>query len=161
MTASSNDRMRSDMPHPSRTLALATGVLFTVIGLLGFAVTGFDDFVGKDTQETLLGFELNGLHNVVHLAIGLMGLLLWRRLDTARTFGWLLFAGYGATFLYGLWAVGNTEGNILSINGADNGLHLFSALLGLAIALWPTRDRHITGTGHTDMERGRTRVDQT
>jgi len=27
----------------------------------------------------------------------------------------------------------------LSINGADNGLHLVSALAGLAIALWPAR----------------------
>jgi hypothetical protein len=84
-----------------------------------------------------LGFEINPLHNLVHLAIGLAGLALWRRLDTARTYGWLLAAGYGLAFLYGLFAAGNRDLNFLSLNGADNGLHLLSAVAGLAIALWP------------------------
>jgi hypothetical protein len=84
-------------------------------------------------------FEINPLHNLVHLAIGLAGLALWRRLDTARTYGWLLAAGYGLTFLYGLFAAGNSDINFLSINGADNGLHLISAAAGLAIALWPAQ----------------------
>jgi len=138
--ASAGARTGPDDRHPAQWLALGIGAVYTLVGIAGFAVTGFDDFVGKDTQETLLGFELNGLHNVVHLVIGIAGLLTWNRLDTARMFGWLLFAGYGLTFLYGLWAAGNTEGNFLSLNGADNGLHLVSALAGLAIALWPARE---------------------
>jgi|SRR5512132_3638471 hypothetical protein len=73
------------------------------------------------------------------LAIGLAGLALWRRLDTARTYGWLLAAGYGLTFIYGLFAAGNSDINFLSLNGADNGLHLVSAVAGLAIALWPAQ----------------------
>jgi hypothetical protein len=40
-------------------------------------------------------FQINPLHNIVHLAIGLAGLALWRRLDTAKTYGWLLAVGYG------------------------------------------------------------------
>ena len=110
--------------HPSQLLALAIGAVYTLVGILGFLVTGF---------------EINPLHNLVHLAIGLAGLALWRRLDTARTYGWLLAAGYGLAFLYGLFAAGNSDINFLSINGADNGLHLVSAAAGLAIALWPAR----------------------
>jgi len=117
-------------------LALGVGAVFLLIGLLGFAVTGFDDFAGV-TDETLLGFELNPLHNIVHLAIGLAGLGLARTLSGARTYGWLLAVGYGATFLYGLFAVGNPDINFLSLNGADNGLHLVSVILGLVIALLP------------------------
>jgi len=101
-------------------------------------VTGVDDFAAE-TDKTLLGFEINPLHNIVHLVIGLAGLAMWRRLDTARTYGWLLAAGYGAAFVYGLFAADNSGINFLSINGADNGLHLVSALAGLAIALWPAR----------------------
>jgi hypothetical protein len=41
-------------------------------------------------------------------------------LDTARTYGWLLAAGYGLAFLYGLFAAGNSDINFLSLNGADN-----------------------------------------
>ncbi|HEY4789949.1 MAG TPA: DUF4383 domain-containing protein [Actinomycetes bacterium] len=124
--------------HPSQLLALTIGVIYTAVGILGFLVTGFDNFAAE-TNKTLLGFEINPLHNLVHLAIGLAGLALWRRLDTARTYGWLLAAGYGLAFLYGLFAAGNSDINFLSLNGADNGLHLVSAAAGVAIALWPAR----------------------
>jgi hypothetical protein len=124
--------------HPSQLLALAVGAFYALVGVLGFFVTGFDDFAAE-TDKTLLGFELNPLHNLVHLAIGLGGLAMCRRLDTAHTYGWLLAVGYGAVFVYGLVAVGHSDVNFLSINGADNGLHLVSALAGLAGALWPTR----------------------
>ena len=122
--------------HPSQLLALAIGAVYTLVGLLGFFITGFDNFAAE-TDKTLLGFEINPLHNLVHLAIGIVGLAMWRRLDTARAYGWLLAAGYGLAFLYGLFAAGNSDINFLSINGADNGLHLVSALAGLAIAFWP------------------------
>jgi hypothetical protein len=124
--------------HPSQLLALAIGVIYTAVGVLGFLVTGFEDFAAE-TDKTLLGFEVNPLHNIVHLVIGLAGLALWRRVDTARTYGWLLAAGYGLAFIYGLFAAGNSDINFLSINGADNGLHLVSAVAGLAIALWPAQ----------------------
>jgi Domain of unknown function (DUF4383) len=122
--------------HPSQLLALAIGAVYTLIGILGFFITGFENFAAE-TDKTLLGFEINPLHNIVHLAIGLAGLAMWRQLDTARAYGWLLAAGYGLTFLYGLFAAGNRDINFLSLNGADNVLHLLSAAAGLAIALWP------------------------
>ena len=124
--------------HPSQLLALAIGAIYTLVGLLGFLVTGFENFAAE-TDKTLLGFEINPLHNLVHLAIGLAGLALWQRLDTAKAYGWLLAAGYGLAFLYGLVAAGNSDINFLSLNGADNGLHLVSAVAGLAIALWPAQ----------------------
>jgi uncharacterized membrane protein YuzA (DUF378 family) len=122
--------------HPAQLLALAIGAVYTLVGIVGFFVTGFENFAAE-TDKTLLGFEINPLHNIVHLVIGLAGLALWRRLDTARTYGWLLAAGYGLAFIYGLFAAGNSDINFLSINGADNGLHLVSAAAGLLIALWP------------------------
>ena len=129
--------------HPSQLLALAIGVVYTLVGLAGFLVTGFENFA-SETNKTLVGFEINPLHNLVHLVIGLAGLALWRRLDTARTYGWLLAAGYGLAFIYGLFAAGNSDINFLSINGPDNGLHLISAVAGVAIALWPA-DRTVPG----------------
>ncbi|HEV2891180.1 MAG TPA: DUF4383 domain-containing protein [Frankiaceae bacterium] len=119
-----------------RRLALAIGAAYVLVGLVGFAVTGFDDFAGP-TDERLLGvFGLNPLHNVVHLLIGFGGLALWRRVDTAKAYGAALVAGYGATFLYGLAVSGrDNAANFLSINAADNGLHLVSALAGVAILM--------------------------
>ena len=124
-------------------LALVIGAVYLLVGIVGFFVTGFDNFFGHDTNETILGFEVNPFHNIVHILIGAAGLLLARTLAGARTYGWLLAVGYGATFVYGLFAVGQTW-DFLSLNWADNWLHLVSALAGLAIALGPVRNA-VTG----------------
>lgn len=142
-----NTHNRTSGTDVAQKVALVVGIAFTLAGLVGFAITGFENFAGH-TGKTLLGFEINGLHNVVHLVIGLAGLALWRRADTARTYGWLLFVGYTVAFFYGLAVADQREGNILSLNTADNFLHLASALIGLAIAL--TAGKRIaatTGTG--------------
>jgi hypothetical protein len=123
-----------------RTIALAIGVVYTLVGVLGFFVTGFSGFA-SDTDKTLLGFEVNPLHNLVHLAIGVAGILMSRTLATARTYGWLLAIGYGAAFVYGLFSADNESINFLSINWADNWLHLVSVLGGLVVALLPVHGR--------------------
>lgn len=140
--------------HPSQYLALAVGAIYTLVGVAGFFVTGFDRFA-EDTGETLIGFSVNPLHNLVHLVIGLAGLALWSKVDTAKTYGWLLAVGYGATFVYGLFAVGNSDINFLSINNADNFLHIASALVGLVIALLPATSTSTSRTGASRV--GRTR----
>ena len=119
-------------------LGLAFGAIYTLIGIIGFFITGFEDFFGH-TDKTLLGFEINGMHNVVHLLIGVAGLVLSRTLAGARTYGWLLAVGYGAAFVYGLIATGK-DWDFLSLNWADNILHLLTAVVGLVIALMPVRN---------------------
>jgi hypothetical protein len=131
---------RTSGRHPSQIIALTIGAIYTLIGIVGFFVTGFDNFAGV-TGETLLGFEINPLHNIVHLGIGLLGIGLSRTESSARGYGWILAIAYGATFLYGLFAVGNPDLNFLSLNTADNVLHIVSALAGLAAALWPAGAR--------------------
>ena len=118
-----------------RRLALGIGVAYVLVGVLGFFVTGFDDFAGTAQDERLLGvFRLNPLHNVVHLLIGFGGLALWKTRESARAYGAALVAGYGATFAYGLYAAGKETGaNFLALNAADNGLHLVSAVAGAVI----------------------------
>lgn len=123
----------------SQWLALIIGAVYLLVGAAGFLVTGFSGFAEHDHSQTLLGFAINPLHNIVHLLIGIVGVSLSSTLGRARTFGWLLVAGYGAAFVYGLFAVGNPDINFLNINAADNGLHALSVLAGLAIALWPQR----------------------
>ena len=129
---------RGAMTWP-QMLALAFGAIYLLVGVVGFFITGFGNFFAHDTNQTLLGFEINGMHNVVHIVIGVAGLLLARTLAGARTYGWLLAIGYGAAFVYGLIAIGKPW-DFLSINAADNVLHLLTAIVGLAIALGPVRN---------------------
>ncbi|TFV46271.1 DUF4383 domain-containing protein [Blastococcus sp. TF02A-35] len=120
-------------------LGLAFGAIYLLVGIVGFFITGFDDFFAHNTEEKLLFFEINGMHNVVHILIGIAGLVLSRTLAGARTYGWLLAVGYGAAFVYGLIAIGK-DWDFLSINGADNVLHIATAIVGLVIALLPVRN---------------------
>jgi uncharacterized protein DUF4383 len=121
-----------------QVLALVFGVVYLLVGIVGFFVTGFDNFAGHGQDETLLGFMINPLHNIVHIVIGLAGIALSRTLASARTYGWLLVVGYGAAFVYGLFAVGESW-DFLNLNWADNILHLVTAVVGLVIALGPVR----------------------
>jgi hypothetical protein len=118
-------------------LALAFGAVYLLVGIVGFFITGFDNFFGH-TDETLIVFDINPAHNVVHILIGVAGLVLGRTLAGARTYGWLLAVGYGAAFLYGVFAVGE-DWDFLNLNWADNILHLATAAVGLVIALMPVR----------------------
>jgi uncharacterized membrane protein YuzA (DUF378 family) len=131
---------RTSDKHPAQYLALAIGVVYTLVGIAGFFITGFEGFAEPEGELLLGVFEINPLHNIVHLIIGLAGLAMWNRLDRARSYGWLLAAGYGLAFLYGLFVANSDEpANFLALNQGDNWLHLVSAAAGVAIALWPAR----------------------
>ncbi|WP_028047973.1 DUF4383 domain-containing protein [Cellulomonas sp. URHE0023] len=140
MTAPARQATAVRTRYPFQWLALIIGVVYLLVGLVGFAITGFDDFTEHDHSQTLMGFAINPLHNIVHIVVGILGIALWSTVARARAYGWILAVGYGGTFVYGLIVADDTDGNFLNINGADNGLHLVSALAGLAIALWPARD---------------------
>jgi hypothetical protein len=135
MAATRPSRTTDDDRDWRQYLALAIGVTYTLVGVAGFFVTGFDGFAA-DEGETLLGFELNPLHNIVHLVIGVAGLVAWKRRDLTRAYGLALLVGYGATFVYGLFAV-NADWDFLAINNPDNGLHLVSAIAGAVVASVP------------------------
>ena len=107
-------------------LALAFGAIYLLIGIIGFFITGFDNFFGNENGmpahhegETLLGFMINPVHNVVHILIGVAGLVLARTLAGARTYGWLLAVGYGAASIYGLIAV-SEDWDFLNLNAVDS-----------------------------------------
>jgi hypothetical protein len=137
MTASAGTTSTGARPWP-QILALVFGAVYLLVGIVGFFVTGFDNFADNSQHEMLLFFMINPLHNVVHIVIGLAGLLLARTLAGARTYGWLLAVGYAAAFVYGLIAVGKSW-DFLNINAADNVLHIITAVVGLVIALAPVR----------------------
>jgi hypothetical protein len=139
MAASAGNTSTGARPWP-QILALVFGAVYLLVGIVGFFVTGFDNFADNSQHEMLLFFMINPLHNVVHIVIGLAGLLLARTLAGARTYGWLLAVGYAAAFVYGLIAVGKSW-DFLNINAADNVLHLLTAIVGLVIALAPVRTR--------------------
>lgn len=131
--------------QPVQVLAGLVGLVFLAAGIVGFARTGLGDFTGQH-DEMLLGFMINPLHNLVHVVVGALGLVAAMSSGLARTFGWILFVGYGLVAIWGLMITGvissnpvSNLGDPLNINDADNWLHIGSAVLGLIIAIMPAR----------------------
>jgi hypothetical protein len=119
---------------PNKMLGLAFGAVYLLVGLAGFAVTGGVGFAATEGNPLIL-FEVNPLHNIVHLLVG--GLLLAGALRgpaTAKAVNTLVGGVYLLVGLLGLFLVGSGA-NILALNGADNVLHFASAALLLGVGL--------------------------
>jgi len=133
--------------QPVQILAGLAGIAFIVFGVVGFTRTGVGDW---STHSFVLGFSVNPLHNLVHVAVGVLGLLMAMGSGLARLYGWLLFLGYGAIFVWGLMITGilaqnpaSQFGNPLALNTNDNWLHLGLAIFGLLLAVLPARRKLI------------------
>jgi len=124
-----------------QSAALLVGILFFVLGILGFVpgiTTHYGDlsFAGHDSGAKLFGiFQTSILHNVVHLLFGLIGIAMARSWEGARTF---LIAGgtiYLVLFVYGLLAHGGSGWNFIPVNSADNVLHVALGVVMVVLGL--------------------------
>jgi hypothetical protein len=115
---------------PAQVFALTFGVVYLLIGIVGFAVTGFDGFASKSFDEKLLLFPVNPLHNLVHIAIGGLWLYSAKDLATAKSVNTIIGVAYLAVFLLGMLGVLDFLA-IKDAGSADNYLHLASGALSL------------------------------
>ncbi|HEY7487234.1 MAG TPA: DUF4383 domain-containing protein [Streptosporangiaceae bacterium] len=129
--------MSTEVSAPTSLNRLVGGVfgaVYLAVGLVGFAITngvGFADHHGK----TLIFFELNPLHNLVHIAVGLLlGLAALRGLKESTTVNTLVGGVYLLVGIVGL-VISSSGLDILALNHPDNLLHLASAGVLLATGL--------------------------
>jgi hypothetical protein len=126
---------------PVQSLAALVGVVFLLVGILGFVpgiTTHYGDlsFAGHDSGAKLLGiFQVSILHNIVHLLFGVVGLTLAKTADGARTF----LVGGGAVYLV-LWLLGLLgAADWIPSNTADNWLHFALGAGMIALGLVASR----------------------
>lgn len=72
-------------------------------------------------------FPVNILHNLVHLAFGIWGVLAYRRLDSARTYAKGVAIAYGLFMVMGLVPGLDTTFGLVPLFGNDIWLHLLLA----------------------------------
>jgi Domain of unknown function (DUF4383) len=136
---------------PVELAAAAVGAVFLLVGILGFipgVTTDYDtmSFAGRHSEAALLGvFNVSILHNLVHVAFGVAGLLMARTFSTARLF--LIGGGiiYLLLFLYGIAIDHESSANFIPVNTADNWLHLGLAVLMIALGAILGRHTGIRG----------------
>jgi hypothetical protein len=119
---------------PARLFAGVVGAVLVVAGIIGFFYEA--DFTSNESvRDAVFGIlDVNGWHNVVHIATGVLGLLAF----SAGAYASRLYAlGIGAVYVVvALWGfvIGDGESilSIIPINTEDSILHLVIGIGGLA-----------------------------
>lgn len=93
----------------TRYYALVMGIVFLAVGILGFVpglVTrpeGMAPLAVEAGHGYLLGlFAVNVLHNVVHLAFGIWGVVVWRSFAASRVYARATAIIYAVLLVMGL-----------------------------------------------------------
>lgn len=131
----------------TRYFALIFGLFYLLIGVMGLIpglITETDTGAAIEVLEgNLLGiFPVNIVHTLVHLVVGLWGVVAYRSYDASRTFARAVGVLFLVLFLMGLVPGLNTMFGLAPLMGADVWLHLFSGLLGVVFGFL-TRPRTV------------------
>ncbi len=119
----------------AQTFCLVVGIVLIAVGVLGFFFGGTSFAVGEAISgQNFIVFEVNGWHNVVHIATGVFLVAMAAAPATAITGSIVFGVVYIVITIWGFVAVDNVIW-LASINLADNLLHLALGILGLAIGL--------------------------
>lgn len=119
----------------SRNFAQIVGVLFTLVGLLGF-FPGLRSAPPLASPELALDagygwlfglFPVNWVHNLVHLGVGIAGWYSSRSLVSSRQFARGLTLFYGTLAVMGLFPFLNSTFGTIPIYGHDIWLHAGTA----------------------------------
>jgi hypothetical protein len=136
----------------TRLFALIVGIIYLVVGVAGF-IPGlvaepdgrFEDLAVHAGEGHLLGiFPINVLHNLVHLLVGVLGILAYRTFDAARLYSRGLAIFYGLLAVMGLIDAANlhTMFGLVPIFGNDVWLHALTAILAAYFGWGPVPARH-------------------
>ncbi len=97
------------------------GVVLLLIGVAGFFVSG-----------NLLVFEVDTVHNVVHILSGVVALTAMKNYSYSRLYLILFGLVYGLVTVVGFMNAGDILG-LFMVNSADNYLHLVIAAVCLVV----------------------------
>jgi Domain of unknown function (DUF4383) len=121
-------------PSPAQVFALVIGLTLVVAGIVGFFYSAsFATGDGTERDAVLGILDVNGWHNVVHIASGALGLAVVGSYGGSRVYA----IGLGAVYLV-VAALGFVAGdgdeifNLIPVNTEDNVLHLLIGIAGVA-----------------------------
>ncbi len=144
---------RDDGRTPAQWYCLLAGLALLLAGVLGFISDASFDTGDGVQGDLFVGFEVNAIHNLVHIASGLVLLAASPRRPAARA----VALGFGA--VYGLVAIiGIIDGTdvlgLIPVNAADHVLHVALSALGIISGLISRDDDRGRGSTVLDREAG-------
>lgn len=122
----------------AKVYAQVLGIVLLLVGILGF-VPALGGTVAFTPSSSLLGiFPINNLHNVIHIATGLLGIIAGFTAggNYARLYALVFGVVYALVTILGFIVAPGTDVTFLlglvPLNLADNLLHAAIAVFGLA-----------------------------
>jgi protein-S-isoprenylcysteine O-methyltransferase Ste14 len=123
------DTTQEDRMSTVQRVAQIFGVVFLIVGILGFVMTGTTMEASMESSPALLGlFHVNLLHNVVHTLFGAWGLVAARSFAGAKRYAQIGGAVYIILAILGV--VAPTTFGLIPVGGNDVWLH---ALIGVVL----------------------------
>jgi Domain of unknown function (DUF4383) len=120
----------------TRLFSLVFGTVYVFIGILGFipglrthppvgaphvdATAAYGYFLGQ--------FPINAFHDLFHIAVGIVGIVVFARLEAARIYCRVLLLVFGTLACVGFLPTLDTLWGWLPIFGADTWLHAATAV---------------------------------
>ena len=116
---------------PAQLYALVFGATLVVAGIMGFFYSA--DFGSPGEVDGVLGIlDVNGWHNLVHIASGALGLAVMSSYASSRAYALGFGAVYIVVAILGFIAGSGDEiFNVIPVNTEDNVLHLLIGVAGL------------------------------
>jgi hypothetical protein len=133
MSTESTAAQRRSAWSPAQLYALVVGAVLLIAGVIGFVYSA--SFGSPGEVDAVFGIlDVNAWHNIVHIATGALGLLLFR--TAAREYALGLGAVYIVVAIWG-FIIGDGESilGFIPINTEDNVLHLVIGLTGIGAGL--------------------------
>jgi Domain of unknown function (DUF4383) len=129
---------------PAQLYALIFGAVLTTAGIIGFFYSS--SFGSPGNTDDVFGIlSVNGRHNVVHIATGVIGLAALGSYANARLYAIGLGIVYIVVAIWG-FIIGSGDAilSIIPVNTEDNILHLLIGIAGIAAyAATPPVPEHV------------------
>ncbi len=116
------------------------GIIFVLVGILGF-------IPGITSNGHLLGiFEVNTLHNIIHLLTGIIALMVAGDHMKSKSFFKIFGVVYGIVTIVGFLQGDNVLG-LFGVNMADNLLHLVITVVALVLGFGGSKSSSMPMSG--------------
>ncbi|MFL5628778.1 MAG: DUF4383 domain-containing protein [Ktedonobacteraceae bacterium] len=128
----------------NRIVAMVIGVVFLLIGILGL--------IFATTNGNILGFDVDLVHNLVHLLTGILGIAA-AMTGWSRRFNQVFGVIYLLIGLAGLIPAFYIDGRLLGLmhaNAADNILHLVVGIVATGVGFFVNETADVRGRRATD-----------
>ncbi len=125
----------------TRYFALIFGIIYLVVGILGLIPSLLAASTAPGVTVNVLNgdlfgiFPVNIIHTLVHLIIGIWGILAYRSFSASRGYARATGVIFIVLFIFGLIPGLNVLFGLTPLNGADIWLHLISGIIALYFGL--------------------------